>query len=227
MKKSLFLAIALAINALFTLSPFEAKAIIHFDDSYNFDAYSMGSGRIHFKALIYWEDRVAAGIADRYKEYFWSDYTDYPNAWYQISGGAKQKIVEYNGNSYWNKPGRDGRPEEYCRVSLKVVTGTLVVTNTYTGTHATVNAPNLGTGTTVPYSDFNSYTLGQWGQMERAGAVFLPAALGSGGEGRYWTPGASDGTSGQRLYFNNHQLSTSQSELSTDSCSVRLAKIMN
>ncbi len=140
MKKSLFLAIALAINALFTLLPFEAKAIIHFDDSYNFDAYSMGSGRIHFKALIYWEDRVAAGIADRYKEYLWSDYTDYPNAWYQISGGAKQKIVEYTGNSYWNKPGRDGRPEEYCRVSLKVVTGTLVVTNTYTGTHATVNA---------------------------------------------------------------------------------------
>lgn len=90
-----------------------------------------------------------------------------------------------------------------------------------------VNAPNLGTGTTVPYSDFNSYTLEQWGQMERAGAVFLPAALGSGGEGRYWTPGASDGTSGQRLYFNNHQLSTSQSELSTNSCSVRLAKIMN
>jgi len=108
-------------------------------------------------------------------------------------------------------------------VSLKVVTGTLVVTNTYTGTHAAVNAPNLGTGTTVPYSDFNSYTLEQWGQMERAGAVFLPAALGSGGEGRYWTPG----TSGQRLYFNNHQLSTSQSELSTNSCSVRLAKIMN
>lgn len=141
MKKSLFLAIALAINALFTLSPFEAKGLIHFEDSYNFDAYSMGSGRIHFKALIYWYSSGNEAYADRWRSWPWSDYTDYPNAWYQLSGGAKQKIVEYTGNSYWNRPGReDAHPEEYCRVSLKVATGTLVVTNTYSGNHVTINA---------------------------------------------------------------------------------------
>ena len=98
-----------------------------------------------------------------------------------------------------------------------------------------INAVNISTGTGIdaPYADFNSYNLTQWTYMEQAGAVFLPAAHasggeGSGGEGHYWTPsGENDSGTGKGLYFSNYQLTPVQNELVTNSCSIRLVKIIN
>ena len=147
MKKSFFWRVAAVLLAVVGLS-MSARAAetpmwgeSHFEQSYNYMAYSLGQGRFHFKTLIFAEGWWNNYNANRGHYGLGDDWSDYPNVWYQPSGGSKTKIVEYYADNYYNKPGKvDGRPRNKGWVKLKVDKGTVVVTNTYDGNHITFTA---------------------------------------------------------------------------------------
>lgn len=63
--------------------------------------------------------------------------------------------------------------------------------------------------------------------MEAAGAIFLPAPYSPGGEGHYWSSNSSGDDKAKRLFFSLRELSATNPETQTNSCSIRLVKIAN
>ena len=129
----------------FCLMPFMAKATPwygkdYFEKDYNYSAYSLGSGRIHIKTLIFAEGTIANYAAQRGRESWWDDYEN-PRVWYQQENDSKNAIFEYRADNEKNKPGEvSGRPENEGWVTIRVYSGTVVVTNTYSGNHVTLTA---------------------------------------------------------------------------------------
>ena len=76
--------------------------------------------------------------------------------------------------------------------------------------------------------DANKYTAAEWAQMQAAGAVFLPAAGYDGGEaggkGYYWSSTTYGDSQAKRLYFSPTELTASNAQDKTNSCSMRLVK---
>ena len=76
----------------------------------------------------------------------------------------------------------------------------------------------------------NKYTAAEWARMEAAGAVFLPAAGYSGGasgaQGYYWSSSPYNNQA-YRFYFSETELTASNAQDQTYSCSVRLVKEAN
>lgn len=87
----------------FCLMPFMAKATPwygkdYFEKDYNYSAFSLGSGRIHIKTLIFAEGTIANFAAQRGREHYWDDYEN-PRVWYQQEGDSKNAIFEYRADN--------------------------------------------------------------------------------------------------------------------------------
>ena len=152
--------------------PFVAKATPwygsnYFEKDYNYSAYSMGSGRIHIKTLIFAEGTIANFAAQRGRESWWDDYHT-PTVWYQQGSGSQNAIFEYKADNYWNKPGAvSGRPENEGWVTIRVYSGTVVITNPYDedqvvltadGQWHNVNLRRNGTGDHLTFCEVDWYT---------------------------------------------------------------------
>ena len=147
MKKSFFWRVAAVLLAVVGLG-MSARAAetpmygeSHFEQSYNYSAYSLGQGRFHVKVLVFAEGWSDNYWAHRGGWWFYDDPDYYPKVRYEPMGGSKQTIIEYEADGEKNKPGHvDGRPRTKGWATLKVHSGTVVVTNTYTGNHVTLAA---------------------------------------------------------------------------------------
>jgi hypothetical protein len=165
---------ALCLLALsFCLMPFVAKATPwygsdYFEKDYNYSAYSLGSGRIHIKTLIFAEGTIANFAAQRGKPSYWEDDYLYPTLWYQQGSGSQNLIFEYRADNENNKPGEvSGRPANEGWVTLKVYSGTVVITNPYDedqvvltadGQWHNVNLRRLATGDHLTFLEVDWYT---------------------------------------------------------------------
>ena len=152
--------------------PFMAKATPwygkdYFEKDYNYSAFSLGSGRIHIKTLIFAEGTIANFAAQRGREHYWDDYEN-PRVWYQQEGDSKNAIFEYRADNEKNKPGEvSGRPENEGWVTIRVYSGTVVITNPYDeervvltadGQWHDINLRRSGTGDHLTFCEVDWYT---------------------------------------------------------------------
>lgn len=125
---------------LISLLPVMAMAtpdhgIDHFAQSSNFDAYTMGNGKIHFKILIYGkgiEKDGYAGNADNISEAY---------AWTKIGEASPVPFLYYHARDPRNHAGLVANtPSDQAVAYIKVLEGLLVVTNVYEGDPLVFNA---------------------------------------------------------------------------------------
>lgn len=110
----------------------------------------------------------------------------------------------------------------FAKACVGGVNGLVIFPDSYR--HPIAQALNNTNDGNVNYSS-NTFTLEQWGQMESAGAIFLPAALNSGGEGSYWSSTTTqNGTNAKRLQFSASELTTANDQSKDNLYSVRLVK---
>jgi len=130
----LLLVLAMLLPATLYASPWNARD--YFRDGSNFDAYSMGQGRIHFKILVfaegfYYNNNAGTG---GHGSRIWT-HLDGTNNW--------ENFIYYASDNHICKPGQvDGRPEDKGWASLRVTEGVVVVTNAYAGDNPVFMADN-------------------------------------------------------------------------------------
>ena len=115
-------------------SPWNARD--YFRDGSNYDAYSMGQGRIHYKVLIFAEgnghnnNAGNGGAGSR--------------IWTRASGSSTYpNFIHYYSDNSNCKPGVvSGRPRDKGWVRIKVEEGIVVVTNAYNGDNPVFTADN-------------------------------------------------------------------------------------
>ena len=115
-------------------SPWNARD--YFRDGSNYDAYSMGQGRIHYKVLIFAEgnghnnNAGNGGAGSR--------------IWTRTSGSSTYpNFIHYYSDNSNCKPGVvSGRPRDKGWVRIKVEEGIVVVTNAYNGDNPVFTADN-------------------------------------------------------------------------------------
>lgn len=111
------------------------QGIDHFAQSSNFDAYSMGNGKIHFKILIYGKGNNKDGYAgnpDDISEAF---------AWTKVGEASPVPFLYYHARDGRNHAGLIGNaPSEQAVAFIQVLEGLLVVTNVYEGDPLVINA---------------------------------------------------------------------------------------
>lgn len=102
--------------------------IDHFGQSSNFDAYTMGNGKIHFKILIYGKGTDLDGYAGN------ADDISEAYAWTKIGEDSPVPFLYYHARDGRNHAGRVAYiPEDQAFAYIKVLEGLLVVTNVYEG----------------------------------------------------------------------------------------------
>jgi hypothetical protein len=102
--------------------------IAHFGQSSNFDAYTMGNGKIHFKILIYGKGTNLDGYAGNN-----NDISE-AYAWTKIGEESPVPFLYYHADDGRNHVGRvAGVPEDQAVAYIRVLEGLLVVTNVYEG----------------------------------------------------------------------------------------------
>ena len=109
--------------------------IDHFGQSSNFDAYTMGNGKIHFKILIYGKGTDLDGYAGN------ADDISEAYAWTKIGEDSPVPFLYYHARDGRNHAGRVAYiPEDQAFAYIKVLEGLLVVTNVYEGDPIVYNA---------------------------------------------------------------------------------------
>lgn len=109
--------------------------IAHFGQSSNFDAYTMGNGKIHFKILIYGKGTNLDGYVGNA-----NDISE-AYAWTKIGEESPVPFLYYHADDGRNHVGRYSNvPEDQAFVNIKVLEGLLVVTNVYEGDPVVYNA---------------------------------------------------------------------------------------
>lgn len=109
--------------------------IAHFGQASNFDAYTMGNGKIHFKILIYGKGTNLDGYAGNA-----NDISE-AYAWTKIGEESPVPFLYYHADDGRNHVGRFANvPEDQAFVNIKVLEGLLVVTNVYEGDPIVYNA---------------------------------------------------------------------------------------
>ena len=130
----LLLVLAMLLPATLYASPWNARD--YFRDGSNFDAYSMGQGRIHFKNLVFAEGYYYNNNAGTggHSSRIWT-HLDGTNNW--------ENFIYYASDNHICKPGQvDGRPEDKGWASIRVTEGVVVVTNAYAGDNPVFMADN-------------------------------------------------------------------------------------
>ena len=105
----------------------------HFRDASNYDAYSLGRGRIHYKVLVF-----ADGVEHNY---YAGKGGDGSRIWMHVPDASSYpNFIYYAADSLKCKAGAvPGRPRDKGWVELKVAMGVVVVTNSYDGSNPVFN----------------------------------------------------------------------------------------
>ena len=136
--------------ALMMLAASPAWATKHGDDHFkngdNFDAYSIGNGKIHFKVLIYAEGshcryRAGRGYTETDSSYPEKDTGTRIFTHVEEAGDNYPNFIHYWADDVYNRPGIvDGWPRNKGRVWFKLHEGVIDVTNAYDGMTHTYTA---------------------------------------------------------------------------------------
>ena len=114
--------------------------------------------------------------------------------------------------------------------NTNIVNGLIIFSDTYN--HPIAQAlVKVNVSGSMSYSE-NTFTLEQWGAMEGAGAIFLPAAgyhngttvASYGAEGDYWSSTPDIEGKYKRLEFKSNEVTTANGAASSYGYSVRLVK---
>lgn len=130
------------LSVLMALLPMAAGArptygTSHFSSASNYDAYSMGNGKIHYKVLLYGKGSSQDGYAGETGD------PNQSNVWTKIGNGANVPFLKYNAWTDRNHPGLvSGQPEDQAVVWLTVLEGVVVVTNPYSGSNIVLDGNN-------------------------------------------------------------------------------------
>ena len=109
--------------------------IAHFGQASNFDAYTMGNGKIHFKILIYGKGTNLDGYAGND-----NDISE-AYAWTKVGEESPVPFLYYHASDARNHIGRVANvPEDQAVAYLQVLEGLVVVTNVYEGDPVVYNA---------------------------------------------------------------------------------------
>ena len=108
----------------------------YFRDGSNYDAYSMGQVRIHFKVLVFAEGSSHNNNA--------GTGGDGSRIWTRDSGSSiYSNFIYYASDNYYCKPGMvSGRPNDKGWAQIRVTEGIVVVTNAYNGDNPAFQADN-------------------------------------------------------------------------------------
>ena len=106
----------------------------HFREASNYDAYSLGNGKIHYKVLVF-----AEGLLHNYNA---GKGGDGSRIWTHIANTSSwPNFIYYASDNDTCKPGNvAGRPRDKGWAQLKVTRGVVVVTNSYDGSNPAFNA---------------------------------------------------------------------------------------
>lgn len=108
----------------------------HFSLASNYDAYSLGNGRIHFKVLIYGRGNNKDGYAG-----YSGRFSEYSYVWSQTAGANKVPMIYYHGDDGRNHIGRvSGTPSDQAVAFVRAYDGIIVITNTYEGGNLVIDA---------------------------------------------------------------------------------------
>lgn len=109
---------------------------VYFQKAENFDAYSMGNGKIHFKVLVFACGDDHNHNASRGNGGDGSQYSGGTRIWTHVDTitDGYPNFIHYWADNHWNKPGVvSGQPRNEGRVWFKLHRGVLDVTNCYNG----------------------------------------------------------------------------------------------
>ena len=123
----------------------------YFENADNFDAYSMGNGKIHFKVLIFAEGEdhnynAGAGMLCKDPNFAEETGSRIRTTVQKPGGGESNTIfIRYRADNYWNAPGYTGgkQPRDAGRVWFYLERGVIDVTNTYNGVVETFTASEI------------------------------------------------------------------------------------
>lgn len=152
----------------------------YFEQVDNFDAYSMGNGKVHVKVLVFAEGKDHNYNAGLGQNHAMGSYGDpIPNSgariWTKEGSDPVKFILYYRGDNYFCKPGQTSDPRDMGTVYFKVMDGIVEVTNTYNGTNkicvagsntymAEVRRPDSGDHLT--YLEFDWYPSAAYDEKE-------------------------------------------------------------
>ncbi len=152
--------------------------------------------------------------------------TDKPGSWRTMTKDEWVYLLEK----------RAGARNKYCAAKVNGVTGVVFLPDEWTLPAACSFTEGMtNAGSSADWSKVNStniYTMEQWQQMEKAGAVFLPCAGYRGGTtvggvgmlGRYWPSTAAGVKDAYNLLFGSHYIYTGAGYNRNDARSVRLVR---
>ena len=167
---------------------------------------------MQMKCSFFWTTLLAvASQSESDKDLFrWADFSSVVLGWDLLSAAEWHYLIN-------SRPGT-----RFAKACVRGVNGLILFPDSYR--HPIAQALNNINAGEVSYSS-NTFTLEQWDQMEAAGAIFLPAALNSGGEGSYWSSTTTqNGTNTKRLQFSASEFTTANDQSKDNLYSVRLVK---
>lgn len=169
---------------------------------------------MQMKCSFFWTTLLAvASQSESDKDLFrWADFSSVVLGWDLLSAAEWHYLIN-------SRPGT-----RFAKACVRGVNGLILFPDSYR--HPIAQALNNINAGEVDYSS-NTFTLEQeqWNQMERAGAIFLPAALFSGAQGSYWSSTTTqNGANAKRLQFSASELTTANDQPITNLYSVRLVK---
>lgn len=151
----------------------------------------------------------------------WTDFSTAVSGWNILSADEWQYLVN-------TRPGN-----RFAKACVNSVNGLIIFPDTYH--HPIAQAlVKVNVSGSMSYSE-NTFTLEQWGAMEAAGAIFLPAAgyhngttvASYGAEGDYWSSTPDIEGKYKRLEFKSNEVTTANGAASSYGYSVRLVKSNN
>ncbi len=178
MKRQLFLyAFILCIIPLWATPK---KGSYYFEQAENFDAYSMGNGKVHVKVLIFAEGKdnnYNAGLGQNYDSGQFGNPKAETGArlWTQQGNGSAKKIIfYYRADNHYNKPGSSSDPKDMGTAWFKVMDGIVEVTNTYNnakmrvlaGNQVLVEVKRSDSGDHLTYLEFDWYPSAAYDEVE-------------------------------------------------------------
>lgn len=166
----------------------------------------------------YQYDRVGTTQTESKDLFSWNDFSTAVSGWNILSADEWQYLVN-------TRPGN-----RFAKACVNSVNGLIIFPDTYH--HPIAQAlVKVNVSGSMSYSD-NTFTSTQWGAMEGAGAIFLPAAgylsgstVGAyGAEGDYWSSTPDIEGKYKRLEFKSNEVTTANGAASSFGYSVRLVK---
>lgn len=148
----------------------------------------------------------------------WNDFSTAVSGWNILSADEWQYLVN-------TRPGN-----RFAKACVNNVNGLIIFSDTYN--HPIAQAlVKVNVSGSMSYSE-NTFTLEQWGAMEAAGAIFLPAAgyhngttvASYGAEGDYWSSTPDIEGKYKRLEFKSNEVTTANGAASSYGYSVRLVR---